>query len=171
MRVLWFSILTLPICCAWILDQGTSKYFHFDKRIPVSSKSAPKLFTNARTKTPTLTPQAMNVPRIEIAAEEDKEIFRILSTANTIAVVGATNRASMPVYGVMLYLQNQVCVEFMDPYVWVGTEDFIAQITFLCWCRDIDAFQLMKRLQHEGRASWACLPLHAPATFRRRWTL
>jgi predicted CoA-binding protein len=49
-----------------------------------------------------------NVPDVEIGSEEDREIFRILSTANTIAVVGATNRESMPVYGVMLYLQNQV---------------------------------------------------------------
>jgi hypothetical protein len=115
MRVGWLSIiLTLPIGYAWILDQGTFRYLHFDKRIPVSSTST-LLFTKARTKISPLMPQTMNVPRADIAAEEDREIFRILSTANTIAVVGATNRESMPVYGVMLYLQNQVCVLGTDP--------------------------------------------------------
>jgi hypothetical protein len=114
MRVCWFwlqVVLTLPVCYAWILEQGTFRYLHLDKRIPVSR--APTLLTKVRAKT-TLIRQAMNVPRAEIATEEDREIFRILSTANTIAVVGATNRESMPVYGVMLYLQNQVCFGLYD---------------------------------------------------------
>ncbi len=72
----------------------------------------------------------MHVPSIEIASEEDKEIFRILSTANTIAVVGATNRESMPVYGVMLYLQNQV-------RVWHGLLFGLAVQFTLCLHNDV----------------------------------
>ena len=40
--------------------------------------------------------------------KEDEEIYQILSKAKLIAVVGATNRETMPVYGVMQYLQSSV---------------------------------------------------------------
>ena len=39
---------------------------------------------------------------------EDDEVVEILTNAKLIAVVGATNRESMPVHGVMRFLQEQV---------------------------------------------------------------
>lgn len=38
----------------------------------------------------------------------DDEVRALLSSAKTIAVVGATNKDTMPVHGVMKFLMNQV---------------------------------------------------------------
>ncbi len=109
-------LVTLPLNHPWTLKQGSFRFLIPDKRILVASTfPLPILFgqaqqTQANKHRLTEMSQAdIDLPsRDDFDTEEDKEIFRILSTANVIAVVGATNRESMPVYGVMRYLQDQV---------------------------------------------------------------
>ena len=107
-------LVTLPLYHFWTPQQGTFKFLLSNQRILIASAFPfSARFVQAQqfqANRPSQMSQAdMELPiKTDFATEEDQEIYRILSTANVIAVVGATNRESMPVYGVMRYLQNQV---------------------------------------------------------------
>jgi hypothetical protein len=109
----WIALLAaLPLHHFWTLKQGSFRFSLPDKRAFVAIAIPFAQAQQAQDKK--LRPLEMShadkdlLSRNDFASDEDKEIFRILSTANVIAVVGATNRESMPVYGVMRYLQSEV---------------------------------------------------------------
>ena len=139
----FFSIFLLAVssCCCWV-----------DPRVPLTLHVISKScafdrrffrFTESKTRT-----NLRLLPFMSNGKNEDEEIFHILSTAKVIAVVGATNRQSMPVYGVMEYLQNAVHLFFCNArrFFWV-------LLIKLFEIRDIGAYLSTRRLRPGEKVS------------------
>ena len=99
-----------------MIGQPATRIFQLDASPPVSNKHFSSFPTersqihNKRVETHLFNSPKMSNEGMGTSApkNEDDQIVQILSNAKLIAVVGATNRESMPVYGVLRYLQDQV---------------------------------------------------------------